>query len=359
MKSEYIVVTAALSPNLSDATAALQQSAHDIVRPIDATAQYQQNSKFAYVTLMHGLDETFKYRGFLYSAIIMKRLLQRFGSKADFLVMVGFSRNSVDRRIFETDLGLLNKFGIKVLYLPRLLPDTDKVSFAEMALLKITPWSMLNYERVQYFDGDIMPRKNMDAFFNLKLNSFNTGNASPLNSGWFCAVPNLNLYNYMKEKAVHRLLTPWNEEFGWNERIPKDLRFRGINGALVKKWTFNGASLDQGLLTHTLVLNNGSVLLFDIHSATIYQPHYRIKKTSVKEQLSCCGNISPIEYFDHFTGLSKPWLPDKKGKMSKLDNPAVKRWLFELDSLGLDVNSSNIFILGGKPPLGYWYPNKR
>jgi hypothetical protein len=317
------------------------------------------NSKFAYVTLMHGLDESFKYRGFLYSAIIMKTLLAKYGSTADFLVMVGFSRNSVDRTIFEADFSLLRKYGIQILFLPRLLPDIDKVSFAEMALLKITPWRMVNYDRIQYFDGDIMPRKNMDAFFSLKVNSFNTGNASPLNSGWFCAVPNIDLYDYLKAKAIHRLSNPWNEEFGWNERVPKDLRFRGTNGANVKKWSFNGASLDQGLLTHTLVLNKGSVLLFDVQYATMYESKYRPHRTSLNEALKCCGAESPIEFFDHFTGLSKPWLPDKPGKRSKLDNPAVKRWLKELDNLKLEVNSSSIYQLDGKPPLDYWYPNKR
>ena len=122
-------------------------------------------SNFAYVTLIHGVDESYKYRGFLYSAIIMKRQLEKLGSKADFVAMVGFSSNSVDKKVFKDDGNLLKKFGIKVFMLPRLLSDVDKVSFGEMALLKITPWSFLQYDRVQYFDGDIFPTKNMDDLF--------------------------------------------------------------------------------------------------------------------------------------------------------------------------------------------------
>jgi hypothetical protein len=315
----------------------------------------ERRARFAYVTLMHGVDESLKYRGFLFSAIIMKTILSREGSQADFLVMVGFSRNSVDKRIFDSDAALLERFGLKIIYLPRLVPNVDKVSFAEMALLKITPWSMLEYERVQYFDGDIMPSRSLDTFFGLEMNAFNTGKASPVNSGWFLAVPNMQTYEYLKSKAITRLLTPWNEEFGWNERIPADMRFRGDKGSFVKKWTFNGASLDQGLLTHTLVINNGSVVLFDINFATVYAAQYRATRVRLGQALTCCGGESPVNYFDHFTGMSKPWLE----KNIKSGDASVLRWLHELDSLNLPINSSNIHLGGGlKSPLGYWHPNK-
>jgi alpha-N-acetylglucosamine transferase len=52
-----------------------------------------------------------------------------------------------------------------------------------MALLKVTPWSFTQYDRVQFFDGDVMPYKNMDCFFKLNHNSFTVGAVSPLNSG--------------------------------------------------------------------------------------------------------------------------------------------------------------------------------
>jgi hypothetical protein len=98
-----------------------------------------------------------------------------------------------------------------------------------MALLKITPWSFTQYEKIQFFDGDIMPLKNMDCFFQLRLNSFNTGNASPVNSGWYLAIPSIKDYEYMRDKAISRLLTPWDEGLGWNESVPvppNELRFR-------------------------------------------------------------------------------------------------------------------------------------
>lgn len=210
-----------------------QQSSH-------ATSS-QSHSKYAYVTLLHGIDDTFSYRGYLYNCFIVKKALAELGSKADFVVLVGFTYgvNPKNDKISH-DLALLAKFGIKLHYLPRLdeintahsagindpatqmdpatiatTPVTSiksagnghkhkKVLFLEMALLKITPWSFSQYEKIQFFDGDVLPHRNMDCFFKLGVNTFNTGNASPLNSGWFLALPNQTDYTALHAKAVKR-----------------------------------------------------------------------------------------------------------------------------------------------------------
>jgi hypothetical protein len=41
------------------------------------------------------------------------------------------------------------------------------------------------YEKIQFFDGDVMPLQNMDCFFDLSMNAFTVGTVSPLNSGWY------------------------------------------------------------------------------------------------------------------------------------------------------------------------------
>ena len=46
-------------------------------------------SKYAYVTLLHGIDETYLYRGFLYNCLIVKRALVSLHSQADFIVLIG------------------------------------------------------------------------------------------------------------------------------------------------------------------------------------------------------------------------------------------------------------------------------
>ena len=272
----------------------------------DATIQSNEPKKYAYVTLMHGIDDTFSYRGFLYNCFIVKKALMEQGSQADFIVLIGFTYGE-DPKVekITKDLALMQKFGIILYLLPRLdstregafmqkqtahaANDTmsyvanssskvntrikttghKKIPFLEMALLKILPWSFTQYEKVQFFDGDVLPHKNMDCLFGLSINTFNTGNASPLNSGWYLAVPNRTDFLSLRDLAVTRLKAKkWDEKKGWGTAIPADLRFRGGKRA-VTKWAFNGASLDQGLLTHYFVLHEGRIQLVDTDNAPV------------------------------------------------------------------------------------------
>lgn len=270
--------------------------------------QADERKKHAYVTLMHGIDDTYSYRGFLYNCFIVKKALMEQGSQADFIVLIGFTYGEdpkVDK--ITKDLALMQKYGIILYLLPRLdstregvfmqkqiIPSANttlrstpssqnkanasvrakasglkKIPFLEMALLKILPWSFTQYEKVQFFDGDVLPHKNMDCLFGLSINTFNTGNASPLNSGWYLAVPNSTDFLSLRRHAVTRLKAKkWDEKKGWGTAIPADLRFRGGKRA-VTKWAFNGASLDQGLLTHYFVLHEGRVQLVDTDNAPV------------------------------------------------------------------------------------------
>lgn len=61
----------------------------DGVHSLIISRNRKQNSKFAYVTLLSGIDSSFKYRGFLYNLLIMKRALLQAGSVADFIALIG------------------------------------------------------------------------------------------------------------------------------------------------------------------------------------------------------------------------------------------------------------------------------
>jgi len=287
----------------------------------------------------------------------MKKALIDLGSTADFIVLVGFTFDKdKNAKRFKEDMELLRTSKIIVYLLPRMVLERgkkSKISFAEMALLKITPWSFVQYDRIQYFDGDILPTKNMDCYFNLNINTFNTGNASPLNSGWYLAIPNITAYNIMFKKAIWRLENKWDVLNGWGEPVPEELYYRG-GEKTVTDWSFNGASLDQGLFTHYFVLNNGNVMLLDISEAYIYSKSYIKKSAKLSDVLTDCSGISPTHSFIHFTGHKKPWLNHVKGSKSK----DVQLWASRLDSLQLsDINSSNIYRLSLKSPLGYFHPN--
>lgn len=47
------------------------------------------NNKYAYVTLLHGIDHTYLYRGFLFNCLIIKKSLIALNSQADFIVLIG------------------------------------------------------------------------------------------------------------------------------------------------------------------------------------------------------------------------------------------------------------------------------
>jgi hypothetical protein len=359
---------------------------------------YTKQSRYAYVTLLHGIDDTFSYRGFLYNCLIVKKALEDVNSKADFVVLVGFTYGTApNSNRIVSDLRLLERAGIKLHYLPRLddshvqVPHDrmssptnktggehrqKKVPFLEMALLKITPWSFTQYKRVQFFDGDVLPYQNMDCFFRLGINTFNTGNASPLNSGWYLAVPNATDFGALRSKALKRMHSKkWDEIKGWGTTIPPDkLYFRG-GGKAVPKWSFNGASLDQGLFTDHFVLHEGRVQLIDTDNARepvrVYQRGFKYDVVPIRTALDCCTGTSlqsgndysgskkgkaqlPTDYFHHYTGRNKPWLQD----LNRPKDASQRLWAQYLDSLHLSVNSSNIHTQTLNSPLGYFYPNK-
>ena len=320
-----------------------------------------QFSEYAYVTLISGIDQSFKYRGFLYNALIMKRSLKEEGSKADFIALMGFSEHDISP--FHDDLNLLTSHGIIVYILPRFLDKEHKLGFAEMALLKITPYSFTQYKRIQFFDGDVMPTKNMDCFFNLNINTFTIGAVSPLNSGWYVAIPEMKAYEYMKEKALWRLSRDWDMQGGWdNKPIPSQLTVRG-GIQKPKKWDFNGADMDQGLLCHYFIIKFGNGMLIDTQlkiSRKYTKGLEQEMETTVdnKVALGCCGsnNPNPLNYFAHFTGRSKPWMQEGLSKLANNKrNEMLIKWANMLDSFeDLPMNSKNIHEFGMRSPLGFF-----
>jgi len=311
-----------------------------------------QASRYAYLTLISGIDSRFRYRGFLYNALIMKRALVQLKSRADFVAMIGFSEADISP--FQSDIDLLKSHGIIVFVLPRLIHGSHALNFAEMALLKITPYSFTQYDKVQFFDGDVMPIKNMDCFFDLKYNTFTLGAVSPLNSGWFLGIPDSRAYQYMLEKAIWRLGRDWDPTTGWKEAMPRGMVYRG--GKQVEEWLFNGADMDQGLFAHYFPINHGKSILIDtqLQTAKLFEkgilerPPFDI---SIAEALGCCGGISPMAFYAHFTGRSKPWVRDLTKEKSR---GFTAKWVEHLDALNLPINSKNIANLSLASPLGYF-----
>jgi len=276
--------------------------------------------------------------------------------------LLGFSEEETS--VFDTDIELLRSAGIKPFILPRLLDNVHKLGFAEMALLKITPWSFAEYDRIQFFDGDVMPTKNMDCFFQLELNTFTVGMVSPLNSGWYMAIPNNEDYLKLKEKAVWRLGRDWDTVNGWEEpMIPKALTYRG-GKKYVEEWLFNGADMDQGLLTHYFIINEGRSILIDtdLKKGKVFNKGIKSENAMVKpmsDLLKCCQGQIPTSFFSHFTGRSKPWMNENLPKTTHSGgNGDLYKWKTHLDELKLEgINSTSIINLKLGSPLGFFNSN--
>lgn len=316
----------------------------------------KNNARYAYVTIMHGIDETGGYKGYLYNLLTIRSRLSKLGSNADLIAMIGFTKATQVTLEMKMDLKLLEKHGIILYYLPRLRDEKQypKVNFMEMALLKITPWKFTEYKAIQFMDADVLPHHNMDCLFKLKRNSFNTGSASPLNSGWYLSRPNLEDYNKLVELAKMRMSKKWDEVKGWGSPIPSEaLYFRGMNKA-VTSWNFNGASLDQGLLTHYFVLHNGRVQLFDAKVGYEFDENFSRRPIELNDVLKECGVSSPMDMFYHYTGRNKPWLRIQ----SQQKDRALQYWMKSFDELGLNITAASLEGEHLKPSLGYFHPNK-
>lgn len=190
------------------------------------------------------------------------------------------------------------------------------------------------------------------------------GAVSPLNSGWYLAIPNADDFKALKDKAAWRLHCDWDKERGWADPIGEmALSYRG--GKACERWDFNGADMDQGLLTHHFVMNRGGAMLVDTDLRVARRYTKGAKEAAATEvpmgdALACSGGVVPTAFFAHFTGQSKPWMVDKdkdKGGRKKGPPPNVVTWMKHLDALGLPINSSNVLQLNLGSPLGFFNSN--
>lgn len=205
----------------------------------------------------------------------------------------------------------------------------------------------------------------MDCFFLLGVNTFTIGAVSPLNSGWYLAIPEAKAYEYMLEKAKWRLARDWEKEVGWASKDPHLPAGLTVRGGLpcAKQWDFNGADMDQGLLTHYYVLNYGNVMLIDSTTRSVVKYAKGLLRepgvtVPIKKAIDCCNGGVPTSFFVHFTGRQKPWMVPNIGSLEPAKkNSDLIRWTNMLDSLELPINSKTVGKLGLGSPLGFWNHN--
>lgn len=117
--------------------------------------------------------------------------------------------------------------------------------------------------------------------------------------------------------------------------------------------------MDQGLLTHYFVICYGKGMLIDTvtKKALTYKKglnHASEKQIDMKKALNCCRGISPMMFFAHFTGRSKPWMVDLTKLEPTKKNEHILKWAEHLDALHLPVTSKTLFNIGLGSPLGFF-----
>ena len=122
---------------------------------------------------------------------------------------------------------------------------------------------------------------------------------------------------------------------------------------------FNGSDMDQGLLLHYFVINEGHSLLIDTETKLVRYfkkglLHEHDTVLTAQNSLSCCMGILPTQAFAHFTGRSKPWMLDPETFRKARKGGSLEIWINHLDSLNLPINSSNILEMGLGSPLGFF-----
>ena len=222
--------------------------------------------KWAYAFLVAGCNsQSLEYRGFIYNAVVAASKLRKGGSKADIVVMVQMSSLTDEKLLPQEDLHLLDSMDIKVHYLPKFL-SKDSETFYAVVMEKFRVLELLEYSRVLFLDGDIMPWCSLDYMFEmsepvdskkalLQENVVISWKREPSNAGFFILRPGAGQFGKIQQviaekerKALEMKYPQWDEVQGWGHEIEPWEHWRDGNGKTGVLWNWHAAFADQGLL---------------------------------------------------------------------------------------------------------------
>jgi hypothetical protein len=196
-------------------------------------------------------DQPGKYRYFLYSVMVIVRILQSAGSTADFHVWIEMFHLSSHDRLPSEEERVLREMGVRVHYIGAKRPEQ---SFYALQLQKFRIMGLVQYRHVMYLDSDIIPIVNLDCLFDwidegvLKSNVGFVGNAEPMNGGSFILSPREGAVEQINELIHEKEHRPWNATFGWGRVMTRPDRYLTSFIGPQSTWDFHGGDTDQGLL---------------------------------------------------------------------------------------------------------------
>ena len=237
--------------------------------------------KWAYVFLLADCDPTQAqptYRGMLYNILAATYALKycsaydtmgerdRTPSRADIVVLVQMTVSTNAKGLAPAEEALMEQMGIQVRYLPR--PDHEP-SFYELVMAKFHVLTMIEYYKIIFLDGDVLPLCNLDYLFELSsIEDKHAPNAlgdtvlhamydDPVNAGLFLVTPG----------GGSVVSKDWNETMlHWNALLATPLSqrprvdYRLWKGESQSGWDFYCGDSDQGFLLYwSLFLQSQSV----------------------------------------------------------------------------------------------------
>ena len=349
----------------------------------DRRRRTTNHSDYAYAFAIGGCSpERPAHLGYIYDILVSTRILREEGSTQDVVVFVQMSSQTNATELSTEETRWLTDMGIDVRYIPK----SETENFIEITLEKFRVLSLIEYRRVLFLDGDVMPIGNLDFFFRLsdsgvlKENVVIAGTLEPANAGFFMLAPKEGDYQRIQQ-IIHdheiRYTDPdqpnatFDERLGWghvheNGDVWKSRYREGSN------WTFQAVMGDQGLLYYWVkyekksftqirrrwfddygLHENGTVVL-ESSRRGLLKEHSKPRA----EMKGPCGKYRCD--FAHFTGRGKPWFsgpPANLRTMSyneSLESPEklffyTLRQLNDDLSMGIDFDDWKSF---GRPNLG-------
>jgi hypothetical protein len=227
--------------------------------PVKSQIQ-EQVARYAYAFVIGGcMPEKPSYRYFIYNMLITARILREAGSRADIVAFFQMSYESAHERLTEEDVRQLRAMNIKIKYIPK----SPQECFYRTVLDKFRILGLVEYRRVLFLDGDVIPTRNLDFLFEmsdgenavLKENLVVAGKIEPANAGFFMVAPKkgaleqINSIIQEQERKARSLPYPYFDPVeGWGHVIKPNDQWHTIAKLKGTEWTFWSAFADQGLL---------------------------------------------------------------------------------------------------------------
>lgn len=301
--------------------------------------------RWAYVFLLADCNpEQPTYRGMLYNILAATWLLQQYNSRADVVVLAQMTSDG----LVLPEEPLLKQLQIHIRYLP---PPDHPPTFYELVMAKFHVLTMIEYSKIIFLDGDVLPLCNLDYLMALSTSGrlgdtlLHAMYEDPVNAGLFLVTPQPN----------DDSLVRWNDSLTQQRRPPID--FRLWDGKVQSGWDFYCGDSDQGfLLYRSRVWDHGqsaSIIvgstvehydaISDLASRTLEQqrPATRTESTNFLADYSCpkgawAQNANPqaaespfYRDFFHMVGYSKAW----ESAPQNITHPTTTRdywyWVFQ------------------------------